>query len=43
MNQSVISLVQRFNNWCDVTGVKNTFVNYIWWKNHIINKKYYGE
>lgn len=39
MERSVMIMVQRFNNWCNITGVKNSLVNYIWWKDNVINKK----
>ena len=39
MNSSVKTIVQMFNNWCINKGVKNSFVNYIWWKDNIMIKK----
>ena len=31
-------LSNEFNNWCNNKGVKNSFVNYIWWKDNVLNK-----
>ena len=28
-----------FNNWCNNKGIKNSFINYIWWKDNIMIKK----
>ena len=39
MNSSVKIMVQMFNNWCNNKSVKNSFVNYIWWKENIMIKK----
>ena len=39
MNSSVKTMVQMFNNWGINKGVKNSFVNYIWWKDNIMIKK----
>lgn len=39
MEQSMIIMVKGFNNWCKAKGVKNSFVNFIWWKDNIMNKK----
>ena len=39
MISSVKTIVQMFNNWCTNKGVKNSFVNYIWWKDNIMIKK----
>ena len=30
---------KMFNNWCNNKGIKNSFVNYIWWKDNIMIKK----
>lgn len=39
MERSEIVLVEMFNKWCKNKKVKNTFVNYIWWKDNVLNKK----
>ena len=39
MNSSVKTMVQMFNNWCNNKGIKNSFANYIWWKDNIMIKK----
>lgn len=38
MELSINLLVKMFNNWCNSKGVKNTLVNYIWWKDNVLNK-----
>ena len=39
MISSVKTMVQMFNNWCIKKKIKNSFVNYIWWKYNIMIKK----
>lgn len=39
MDVSTTSMILKFNRWCENKGVKNTFVNYIWWKANVMNKK----
>lgn len=38
MDQSINLIVKMFNYWCNNKGVKNTLVNYIWWKDNVLNK-----
>ena len=38
MEQSINLMIKMFNNCCNSQGVKNTLVNYIWWKDNVLNK-----
>ena len=30
----IVNSVKKFNKFCEKNKVKNSFVNYIWWKNN---------
>ena len=31
-------MLKKFNIWCENEEVRNTFVNFIWWKENIYRK-----
>lgn len=39
MEYTLKYMVEMFNKWCGNNNVKNTFENYIWWKDNILNRK----
>ena len=39
MEDSVKRLIMEFNEFCEERNVKNTFENYIYWKNNTKNKE----
>ena len=38
MEKSEMLLVEMFKEWCVKKKVKDTFANYIWWKDNVLNK-----
>ena len=38
MERSEMLLVEMFKKWCSKKKVKDTFANYIWWKDNVLNK-----
>ena len=38
MERLEMLLVEMFKEWCGKKKVKDTFANYIWWKDNVLNK-----